>query len=137
MEVNFETGITKEQQDEFYKHYGSYIQTDIPRIKQGKLGGQFWSVYVSCDNKNPVETTIQQIGYLNSLIRKYNNYFQLVTNSKDIETSFENNLFPSLIGFFFFNIFFFIGIEGLHQINSNLQSLYAFYQTGVRYITLS
>lgn len=39
------------------------LQTDIPRLKLGRVGGQFWSVYVGCNyaNKDAVRATQEQI----------------------------------------------------------------------------
>lgn len=59
------------------------LHTDLPRLKQGKVGGQFWVAYTSCSSnyKDSVELTLQQIDVIKRLIQKYPNDMEYVTSS--------------------------------------------------------
>eukprot|EP00008_Paramoeba_atlantica_P010980 CAMPEP_0201489216 /NCGR_PEP_ID=MMETSP0151_2-20130828/21314_1 /ASSEMBLY_ACC=CAM_ASM_000257 /TAXON_ID=200890 /ORGANISM="Paramoeba atlantica, Strain 621/1 / CCAP 1560/9" /LENGTH=368 /DNA_ID=CAMNT_0047874729 /DNA_START=152 /DNA_END=1258 /DNA_ORIENTATION=+ len=104
------------------------LDTDIPRIEEGLMGGQFWSVYVSCDmqNKDAVRATMEQIDVVYKLAERYPDVFSLAYTSEDITNKFEQGLLPSLMG-----------MEGGHQIDSSLAALRMFYKLGVRYMTLT
>jgi hypothetical protein len=58
---------------------------------------------VSCDDKTPVETTVQQIGFFHDFLKKYPETFQLALTSNDILRIFNENKIPSLIGIGNFN----------------------------------
>eukprot|EP00026_Physarum_polycephalum_P007696 Phypoly_transcript_07761.p1 GENE.Phypoly_transcript_07761~~Phypoly_transcript_07761.p1 ORF type:complete len:437 (+),score=71.11 Phypoly_transcript_07761:219-1529(+) len=102
------------------------LQTDIPRIKQGRLGAQIWSVYVSCSVPDPVQTTMEQIDVVYQMTKLYPNEFSLVVNSADVLPTFNSKKLPSLMG-----------MEGGHSINSSMGALRAFYYLGARYMTLT
>jgi hypothetical protein len=46
------------------------LQTDIPRLRAGKLGGQFWSVYVRCGMPDAVRATLEEIDIVHSFVKK-------------------------------------------------------------------
>ncbi|CAL8129339.1 unnamed protein product [Orchesella dallaii] len=102
--------------------------TDIPRLRQGKVGGAFWVAYVDChtSEKDAVVQTIEQIDVINRVIEKYSDDFQFATSSADIKESISNGKIASLIG-----------VEGGHSIQSSPGVLRIFYQLGVRYMTLT
>jgi membrane dipeptidase len=104
------------------------LQTDIPRLKQGRVGGQFWSVYVGCAyaNKDAVRATQEQIDVVYQMVEQYPDFFRLALTADDVQRAFDDHMFPSLMG-----------IEGGHQIDSSLGSLRSFYREGVRYMTLT
>lgn len=100
-------------------------------------------MFVACayNNKDAVRATQEQIDVVLQLAHTYPNFFALATTADDIETQFRAGLFPSLLG-----------IEGGHQvtrlsplatslttlqIDSSLASLRAFFNAGVRYMTLT
>ncbi|XP_031847544.1 dipeptidase 1 isoform X2 [Nomia melanderi] len=102
--------------------------TDLPRLRKGKVGGQFWAAYVSCESqyKDAVQLTLRQIDVIKNLIDKYPNDLQFVTEANDIEASWRNGKIASMIG-----------VEGGHSIDSSLAVLRLYYELGVRYLTLT
>ncbi|HWP32038.1 MAG TPA: dipeptidase [Fimbriimonadales bacterium] len=103
-------------------------QTDIPRLREGGVGGQFWSVWVptSLQGSDAVKTTLEQIGTVHRMIEIYPNAFELALSADDIERIFRKGKIASLIG-----------MEGGHSIDSSLTALTAFYYAGARYMTLT
>ena len=102
------------------------IMTDIPRLRAGGVGGQFWSVYVSADDPAPVTTTLEQIDIVYRMMRKYPETFELALTADDVERIFKKGKIASLIG-----------MEGGHSIDNSLGALRMFYRLGARYMTLT
>lgn len=102
--------------------------TDLPRLRTGKLGGQFWVAYVSCTRnyKDAVERTLEQIDVIKRLIRKYPNDMKYVTEADQIMEAFHEKKIASMIE-----------IEGGHSIDSRLSVLRLYYELGVRCMTLT
>uniref|UniRef100_A0A8C6S494 Dipeptidase n=1 Tax=Neogobius melanostomus TaxID=47308 RepID=A0A8C6S494_9GOBI len=102
--------------------------TNIPKIKAGRLGAQFWSAYVPCDTqyKDAVRQTFEQIDVIHRMCQKYPDTFMFASSSQDIMDAFRQNKTASLIG-----------VEGGHSIDSSLGTLRTMYQLGVRYLTLT
>ncbi|KAM3877054.1 dipeptidase 1 [Diretmus argenteus] len=102
--------------------------TNIPKIKEGRLGAQFWSAYVPCDSqyKDAVRQTLEQIDVIHRMCQKYPETFMFATSSQDIMEAFHQNKTASLIG-----------VEGGHSIDSSLGTLRTMYQLGVRYLTVT
>jgi membrane dipeptidase len=104
------------------------IHTDIPRLKQGGVGGQFWSVYVpaTLQGSDAVTATLAQIDVVYRMVHKYPETFELATTAGDVERIFKAGRIASLIG-----------MEGGHSINNSLATLRMFHAIGARYLTLT
>jgi membrane dipeptidase len=103
-------------------------QTDIPRLREGGLGAQFWSVYVpaSLEGREAVTTTRNQISLVYKLVKKYPNTFEIAWTADDVERIFRAGRIASMIG-----------MEGGHSINGSLETLRDMYRLGARYMTLT
>jgi membrane dipeptidase len=104
------------------------IHTDIARLRNGGVGGQFWSVYVPADlqGQGAVTATLEQIDIVHRMMRKYPDTFELALTADDVERIFRKGKIASLIG-----------MEGGHSMDSSLGALRMFHRLGARYMTLT
>ncbi len=102
--------------------------TDIPRLVQGGVGGQFWSVYVpsSLAGDAAVTAVFEQVDLVHRMIAAYPSRFELAVRADDVDEAFAAGKIASLLG-----------AEGGHCINSSLGVLRSLYALGVRYMTLT
>jgi len=104
------------------------LHTDIPRLRAGGVGAQFWSVYVpaSLEPTQAAKATFEQIDTVNRLVRAYPQALEIATTSEDISRIHQAGKIASLIG-----------IEGGYSIADSLGLLRQFHAAGVRYVTLT
>ena len=104
------------------------LHTDIPRLRAGGVGGQFWSVYVpaSLTPLEAVEATFEQIDTAKRIIAAHPETFALATTADEIEQVFASGRIASLIG-----------MEGGYSIDDSLGVLREFHRAGARYMTLT
>ena len=104
------------------------MHTDIPRLREGRVGAQFWSVYVSPNVPEPesVQATLEQIDFVYRMIDRYPDHFELALTADDVERIFAEGKIASLIG-----------MEGGHSIGNSLPVLRMFYNLGARYMTIT
>jgi membrane dipeptidase len=102
--------------------------TDIPRLREGGVGAQFWSVYVpaSLAGQQAVTATLEQIDIVHRMIARYPADFELALTADDVQRIFLQGRIACLIG-----------MEGGHSIDSSLGALRMFARLGARYMTLT
>lgn len=107
--------------------------TDLPRLKEGRVGGQFWSVFIECDDDlkhlndptHAVRDTLEQIDVARRLIDDTPE-FAFCDSPSCVRKAFQAGKIPSMLG-----------AEGLHQTGSSIAVLRQLFDLGVRYITVT
>jgi membrane dipeptidase len=104
------------------------LMTDIPRLRAGHVGGQFWSVWIPASTQGfeAVQVTMEQIDLVKRLAALYPADFEMAYTAADVRRIHRAHRVASLIG-----------IEGGHQINNSLAVLRQMYDLGARYMTLT
>jgi membrane dipeptidase len=104
------------------------LMTDIPRLRQGGLGGQFWSVYIpaTMQGKEAVRATLEQIDIVHRMTRRWPETFELTRTAAEVERAFKNGHIASMIG-----------MEGGHSIDNSLATLRMMHALGAGYMTLT
>lgn len=102
-------------------------QTDLERLRQGGVGAQFWSVYIPGEiGGGYARMQLEQIDIARRVIERYPQSLQFATTVADIRAAHREGRIASLLG-----------IEGGHAIENSLGVLRAYYDLGVRYMTLT
>lgn len=103
-------------------------QTDFPRLKQGGVGAQFWSVYIPGEVRDSgyARMQLEQIDIARRMIAMYPDELELALNAADVERIRSSGRIASLLG-----------MEGGHAIENSLGALRAYYTLGARYMTLT
>ncbi|NUT51328.1 MAG: membrane dipeptidase [Saccharothrix sp.] len=104
------------------------LQTDLARAREGRLGMQFWSVWVPCRLAGDAAVTavLEQVDLVHDLAARYPDHLRIATTADEAERAFRDGRIASLIG-----------AEGGHAINGSLGVLRALRRLGVRYLTLT
>ena len=104
------------------------LQSDIPRLRRGHVGAQFWSVWIPADTPGPraVEMTLEEIDIVRRMVAANRGSLELATSAADVRRIEQAGRIASLIG-----------VEGGHQIDGRLSVLRQYRALGVAYMTLT
>ena len=105
------------------------LHTDIPRLRAGNVGAQFWSVFVPAKTRQTgtaFQTTIEQIDCVYAMVKKYPEVFEIALTASDVERIQKSGKIASLMG-----------VEGGHSIENSLGKLKQLFSRGARYMTLT
>ncbi len=102
--------------------------TDLARLREGRVGAQFWSVYVPfrAVEEGAARVQLEEIDIARQMIRRYPDHLELALSVSDVERIFGSGRIASMLG-----------MEGGHALENSLGALRAFYDLGVRYMTLT
>ena len=101
--------------------------TDLARLDSGRVGAQFWSVYVPGDVRDSgyARMQLEEIDIARQIIAKYPR-FELAWSAADVRRAFKRRRIASLIG-----------LEGGHVIENSVALLRTYRDLGARYMTLT
>lgn len=105
------------------------VQTDIPRLRQGGVGAQFWVVYVPAETEKEggaAKMALEQFDLIDRMIARYSDVFEMARTTADVERVHKSGKIAALIG-----------VEGGHMIENSLDNLSLFYRRGARYMGLT
>ncbi|MGL4512647.1 MAG: dipeptidase [Lacipirellulaceae bacterium] len=105
------------------------LQTDLPRLREGGVGAQFWSVWVPAETAydgSALATTLEQIELVKLMLRRYPDQMEYASTAADIRRIAAEGKIASLIG-----------VEGGYSIEGSLGTLRRLYKLGARYMTLT
>jgi membrane dipeptidase len=104
------------------------LHTDIPRLRRGGVGGQFWSVYVPVEipGADAIQAVMEQIDDVHRLAERYPDTFEVALTAADVKRIHQAGRIASLIG-----------MEGGHSIHNSLAALRLLYAAGARYMTIT
>lgn len=104
------------------------VRTDLPRLREGRVGAQFWSVYVpsTLAGDGAVTATLEQVELVQTLVGRYPDDLALARTAADVGEVFAGGAIASLLG-----------AEGGHSIGCSMGTLRTLYALGVRYLTLT
>jgi len=102
--------------------------TDIARLRQGMVGGQFWSAWVSSglEPLEQVKQTLEEIDLIRDIVARYPQTFELAATAADVRRIHKAGRIASMIG-----------VEGGNQIDNSFSVLRAYRALGAGYLTLT
>jgi membrane dipeptidase len=100
--------------------------TDIPRLREGLVAGQFWSVWIGSGLPHSARTQLEQIELTRRMIAAYPDVFVLATRAADVRRAHREGRIAS-----------FLGMENGQALENSLGALRGYYELGVRYMTLT
>jgi membrane dipeptidase len=102
-------------------------QTDLPRLQDGGVGAQFWSVFVPCnEGERSVASTLEQVDAAYAMIARYADRLAPATTADEVEAAWRAGRIACLMG-----------AEGGHQIAESIAVLRVYHRLGIRYLTLT
>ncbi|MCU0757670.1 MAG: dipeptidase [Steroidobacteraceae bacterium] len=102
-------------------------ETDIPRLRAGGVGAQFWSVYIAGEGGGPfARVQLEQIDLARRMIARYPDTFRLAGTAAEVRAAHRAGRIASMLG-----------MEGGYGLENSLGPLRAYYDLGVRYMTLT
>jgi membrane dipeptidase len=101
------------------------LHTDLPRLREGHVGAQFWSLWVPQDD-DAVRRTFEQLDFVRRLVERFPSDLELASSADDVEAAIKAGRVASLMG-----------MEGGHSIGESLGVLRVMRELGVRYMTLT
>src|SRR6476469_10549648 len=104
------------------------LMTDMARLRAGRVGGQFWSVYIdgTITGDAAIRETLLQIDIVKRMIAAYPNDLEQAYTAADVVRIHKAGRVASMMG-----------VEGGRQIGGSLAALRAYYALGARYMTLT
>lgn len=133
----YQNHLSSDNLTDLFENGGLEGHVDIPRIKQGRMGGAFWSAFMPCPHEENdytdgnyaeiVRATLQQLDLFQQLTSRYPRYFTPSATSAEAVLAFKKDR----------RIISPIGIEGLHQIGNSASTLRLYHSLGARYVTLT
>lgn len=104
-----------------------HLHTDLPRMREGGLAAQLWSVWVPCTftGEAAVTATHEQIDFVEAMCARYDEMVPART-AADVHSAWADGRHAALMG-----------MEGGHSIAGSLETLAAFADRGARYMTLT
>ena len=104
------------------------LMTDMARLRAGRVGGQFWSVYITgtLTGDEAIRTTIEQIDTAHRIIEAYPQHLEFARTADDVVRIHRSGKIASMLG-----------IEGGRQLGGSMAALRRFYDLGARYMTLT
>ncbi|MGH3588383.1 MAG: dipeptidase, partial [Pseudonocardia sp.] len=102
--------------------------TDVPRLRAGGVGAQFWSVYVPSNlpGSAAVTATLEQVDAVRRMVARWPEHFRIALGADDVVAAWAEGKIASLMG-----------AEGGQSIDSSMGALRMLYEVGVRYMTLT